>query len=570
MSTGSNRDDALAGIDRQIMWNRLIAVVEEQAQTLIRTAFSTTVREAGDLSAGVFDRQGRMVAQAVTGTPGHVNSMANAVQHFIARYPVETMRPGDHYVSNDPWLTSGHLHDITVVTPAFQGGRLAALFACTCHVVDIGGRGFGPDGRQVFEEGLFIPVMKLAREGRVSENLLAIVRANVREPAQVEGDLYSYMASNDAGCDRLGAMLGEFGLAGIEDLADDIIGRSRRATEAEIGRLQPGVYENRLTMDGYDTPVELACRMTIGRDAIDLDFAGSSPASPWGINVVLNYCQAYAVFGAKCIVAPAIPNNAGSLAPFRVTAPEGSILNVQRPQPVAARHVIGQMLPDVVMGCLAQAMPGRVPAEGASASWQPQLRAQPHGDAPGFDVITFNSGGTGARPGKDGLSATGFPSGVRGMPVEATEQVAPVVIWRKEFRADSGGAGTWRGGLGQAMEMATLAGGPFDVLAMFDRVHHPARGRQGGGNGAPGRLGLASGPPLRPKGQQGIPAGDRLRLELPGGGGYGDPQAREVWRVAEDVRNGLVSREAARELYGVVVDAAGALDEASTQGLRGA
>jgi N-methylhydantoinase B len=568
MNRDDNQGGGLAGIGRQIMWNRLIAVVEEQAQTLIRTAFSTTVREAGDLSAGVFDRQGRMVAQAVTGTPGHVNSMANAVQHFIARYPVEAMRPGDHYVSNDPWLTSGHLHDLTVVTPAFQDGRVVALFACTCHVVDIGGRGFGPDGRQVFEEGLFIPVMKLARDGRINEDLLAIVRANVREPDQVEGDLFSYMASNDAGCDRLGAMLGEFGLAGIEDLADDIILRSRRATEAEIGRLTPGVYENRLAMDGYDRPIELACRMTIRDDAIDLDFAGSSPASPFGINVVLNYCQAYAVFGAKCIVAPAIPNNAGSLAPFRATAPEGSILNVRRPQAVAARHVIGQMLPDLVMGCLAQAMPGRVPAEGASANWQPQLRGAARGAVPGFDVITFNSGGTGARPTKDGLSATGFPSGVRGMPVEATEQVAPIVIWRKELRPDSGGAGSWRGGLGQVMEMATLEGGAFDVLAMFDRVHHPARGREGGGDGAAGRLHLASGAALRPKGQQTIPEGDRLQLELPGGGGYGDPRGREAWRVAEDVRNGLVSREAAREHYRVAVGTDGEVDEAATAGLR--
>ena len=559
---------ALLGIQRQIMWNRLIAVVEEQAQTLIRTAFSTTVREAGDLSAGVFDTRGRMVAQAVTGTPGHVNSMANAVRHFLARYPAAGMRAGDHYITNDPWLTSGHLHDLTVVTPAFHAGRLVALFACTCHVVDIGGRGFGPDGRQVYEEGLFIPIMKLAREGRVNEDLLAIVRANVREPLQVEGDLYSYMASNDAGCDRLAAMMAEFRLASLDDLADDIIGRSREATLAEIRRLAPGTYENRLRMDGYDQPVDLVCRMTIGADAIAVDFAGSSPASPYGINVVLNYCQAYAVFGIKCIVAPAIPNNAGSLEPFLVSAPEGSILNVARPQAVAARHVIGQMLPDVVMGCLHQAMPGRVPAEGASASWQPQLRAAAFGDQPSFDVITFNSGGTGARPTKDGLSATGFPSGVRGMPVEATEQIAPVVVWRKEFRADSGGAGTWRGGLGQVMEFATLRQGPFDVLAMFDRVHHPARGRAGGGNGGAGRLALVSGALLRPKGQQTIPAGDRLRLELPGGGGFGEPLARDPARVAEDVRNGIVSVEAARTLYGIALAQDGRIDESETARLR--
>src|SRR6266516_7412594 len=181
--------DATRLIDLQIMWNRLIAVVEEQAQVLMRTAFSPIVRECGDLSAGVFDREGRMLAQAVTGTPGHVNSMANAVVHFLKAYPLETMKPGDHYITNDPWQTSGHLHDITVVTPSFYNGKPVGLFANTIHVVDIGGLGMGPDGRQVFEEGLFIPIMPLAREGRMNDDLLRLVRANVREPLQVEGDI---------------------------------------------------------------------------------------------------------------------------------------------------------------------------------------------------------------------------------------------------------------------------------------------------------------------------------------------------------------------------------------------
>ena len=364
----TDRNAALAEIHMQIMWNRLIAVVEEQAQTLIRTAFSTTVREAGDLAAGVFDTQGNMLAQAVTGTPGHVNSMANAVRHYLAKYPIAGMRAGDHYISNDPWLTSGHLHDLTVVSPAFVENRPVGLLACTCHVVDIGGRGFGPDGRQVYEEGLFIPIMPLARQGVINQDLLDIVRANVREPMQVEGDIYSFVGSNDAGIARLQAMMAEFGLASLDELGGHIVERSRAATLAEIARLPRGTWHNTLTMDGYDRPIELVCAMTVGADGIDVDFAGSAPASPYGINVVLNYCQAYTTFGLKCIVAPAVPNNAGSLEPFRVTAPEGSILNVRRPWAVAARHVIGQMLPDVVMGCLAQAVPERVPAEGCSAN----------------------------------------------------------------------------------------------------------------------------------------------------------------------------------------------------------
>ena len=586
----TDKDAALAEIHMQIMWNRLIAVVEEQAQTLIRTAFSTTVREAGDLAAGVFDSAGNMLAQAVTGTPGHVNSMANAVRHFLAKYPIDGMRAGDHYISNDPWLTSGHLHDLTVVSPAFVDGRPVGLLACTCHVVDIGGRGFGPDGRQVFEEGLFIPVMRLAREGVMSQDLLDIVRANVREPMQVEGDIYSFAGSNDAGIARLQTMMAEFGLASLDDLGGHIIKRSRAATLAEIARIPRGTWHNSLTMDGYDRPVKLVCEMVVGADGIDVDFAGSSPASPYGINVVLNYCQAYTTFGVKCIVAPAVPNNAGSLAPFRVTAPEGSILNVQRPWAVAARHVIGQMLPDVVMGCLAQAVPERVPAEGCSANWQSQLRggasavdagAASSPGAPEYDVISFNSGGTGARPTLDGLSATAFPSGVRSVPVEATEQISPTVVWRKEYRTDSGGAGAWRGGLGQIMTFGALGtaadgsvdatkGAPFAVLAMYDRCDHPARGRSGGHPGAAGRVALASGKALHSKGQQTIPAGDRLVLDMPGGGGFGDPHQRAPANVAADVADGLVSREAAQTVYGVALTESGDVDAAATAALRGA
>src|SRR5580693_1401575 len=270
---------ALAQIHTQIMWNRLIAVVEEQAQTMVRTAFSTSVREAGDLSAGVFDRQGRMLAQAVTGTPGHVNSMANGVKYFLEVFPIDGMKPGDHYITNDPWLTSGHLHDITVVTPSFYHGEAVGLFANTIHVVDIGGRGMGPDGRQVFEEGLAIPIMSLAREGRMNEDLLGIIRANVREPLQVEGDVYALAACNDEGSKRLVEMMEEFGLSNLDRLGEHIIETSRQATLDAIRKLTPGKYKNTVHMDGYDRPLTLAGEMTIGDSGIHVDYTGTSPAS---------------------------------------------------------------------------------------------------------------------------------------------------------------------------------------------------------------------------------------------------------------------------------------------------
>ncbi len=570
---------ALAQIHNQIMWNRLIAVVEEQAQTMLRTAFSTSVREAGDLSAGVFDRHGRMLAQAITGTPGHVNSMANGVKYFLEVFPLKSMKPGDHYITNDPWLTSGHLHDITVVTPSFYRGEAVGLFANTIHVVDIGGLGMGPDGRQVFEEGLAIPIMPLAREGRMNEDLLRLVRANVREPLQVEGDIYACAACNDEGSRRLVGMMDEFEIANLDRLGETIVEASHEATLARIRALPKGIYRNSLTMDGYDKPLILNAAMTISDNGIHVDFEGTSPASSYGINVVYNYCLAYTAFGVKCLVAPEVPNNAGSLAPITVSAPEGCVLNVNRPWPVAARHTVGHMLPDVVFGCLHQVISGGVPAEGASSLWNPQIfgggslvdEVAEGTDANAlaqFSTVIFHCGGAGARPEKDGLSATAFPSGVRTIPIEATESVAPVVFYRREFREGSGGAGTHRGGLGQVIELGGAGANPIALLCNFERVRNPARGRNGGRPGAPGEVALRSGRPIRPKGRQTVPSRDAIRLKLPGGGGFGDPHARDPQHVLDDVLDGLITAEEARRDYGVVVDEQGRLNLSETSRIR--
>ena len=536
----------------QVAWDRLVSIVEEQAQALIRTAFSTTVREAGDLSAGIFDLEGRMLAQAVTGTPGHVNAMAASVGHFLKRFPPETMAPGDAYVTNDPWMGTGHLFDFTVVSPAFHRDRLVALFASTVHVVDIGGSGFGPDAGEVYEEGLCIPLLPLFRGGVAEESLLEIVRANVREPDQVVGDLYSLAVSNEVGARRLTDMMAEFGLTALDEVGEHVIEASRAAMLAEIRALPPGVYENVMTVDGYDRPFTLKARMTLGEEGLDIDFAGSSAMSAFGVNVPLTYTQAYASFGVRCVLGARIPNNAGSLEPIRVTAPEGSILNAPRPAAVNVRHVTGQMLPDVVLGCLEQALPGCAPAEGSSSLWNPMLSGgrgivgdADYGTATPFSVTIFHSGGAGARPTGDGLSATAFPSGVRNTPVEITETLAPVLYHRKEYRPDSGGAGRLRGGLGQVIELGHAEGAPFAVFALFDRIAHPARGRHGGGPGAPGTIALSGGRPLKGKGKQIVPAGETLLLELPGGGGYGPPAERDPARAEADLRQGLVTADPA-------------------------
>jgi len=554
----SKQTGALAAIQRQVQWNRLIAVVEEQAQTMIRTAFSTTVREAGDLSAGIFDLEGRMLAQAVTGTPGHVNSMAESVAHFLAKFPAATMNPGDHYITNDPWLATGHLHDLTVVTPAFRDGRIVGLFANTAHIIDIGGLGMGPEGRSVFEEGLYIPIVKCFDRNVPNETFFDFIRVGSRTPVELEGDIYSLCACNDAGAKRLVEMMDEFRMDGLDDLAGYIFDASTRATLAEIAKLPRGTYSSAIRSDGYEAPVTMKAAMTIHDDRIVVDFAGTSGLSNRGINVPPAYCRAYACFGIKCVVAPEVPNNWASLLPFRMEIPEGCILNAPRPYPVSVRHVVGQLLPDLMMGCLHQAVPDRVNAEGASALWNPPLRggSQVSGQAAeteDFEIITFNSGGTGARPGKDGLDGTAFPSGVRTMPVEATENVAPVIFWQKQLRPDSAGAGRSRGGFGQVMEIGAKGDAEFAVNAIFDRVANPPKGRDGGGDGAAGWVGLndANGTVLRTKGFQIVPKGRRLLLKLPGGGGMGEPKARDPALVQRDVEDGLVSPEAARRIYGL-------------------
>lgn len=547
-----------SALEDQIMWSRLLSVVEEQARTLVRTAFSTPVREAGDLSAGVFDLAGRMLAQAVTGTPGHVNAMAASVGCFLRDHPAETLREGDVLVTNDPWEGTGHLNDFTVVTPAFLKGRLVALFAATSHIADVGGRGFGADANQVFEEGIRIPIVHLARTGKVDETLMCMVRANVRDPDIAQGDLYSLAACNETGCERLAAMMTEFGLDRLDDLAEKIVSASRRAMLERIRALRPGTYRHRMTIDGYDRDLELVCSLTVLPGGIRIDFDGTSPQSPYGINVPVTYTRAYASFGVRCVVGAEVPNNAGSLSVIEVTAPPGCLLNAPPPAAVSARHAIGQMLPDVVLGALGQAMPrGSVPAEGASCLWNPVFMGGPglvgsygYGDAEPFVVNPFHTGGTGARPGKDGLSATAFPSGVRSTPIEITETVAPLIFWRKEYIPDSGGPGEHRGGLGQVMEISHATGAAFAVSKMFERVRNAARGRDGGGAGAPGRIRVPGVGNLRVKGREVVPPGHRIVLETPGGGGLGNPRDRAQEKVRKDVLDGLVSPEAAVKRYG--------------------
>ena len=548
--------DQFQAIRNQVMWDRLINVVEEQARTMMRVAFSPVVREAGDLSAGVFNPQGQLLAQAVTGTPGHINSMARSVRQFMDVFPPDTMQDGDSYITNDPWKGTGHLFDLTVVTPCFHAGRLVAIFACTAHVADIGGNGPDPNSRDVFAEGLFIPIMPLATKGEMNAWLINLMRANSREPDRLEGDVYALVASNEAGSNRLQRMMGEYGIVNLDALSAYILETSDRSMREAIARLPRGTWSHVMQIDGFNEPVDLATTLTIDGEYIHIDYTGTSGVSRYGVNCPICYTDAYTSFGVKCLVAPHLANNAAVLARIKITAPENCIVNAPFPAPVTARAVLGQMLPDAAFGCFAKAMPEAVPAEGTGASWSLRLGAGRglggRGEAGQRSYMSqnFQSGGMGGHPQHDGLAATAFPSGVRTIAIEITEAMTALVFWKRELRPDSGGAGKYRGGLGQVIEVATTDASPFAIFAQFQRVDFPAKGRNGGQDGAPGKLYLKSGEVYAPNGMQIVPGGETLVVEMPGGGGFGDPGQRNRTLIEADIRNGFVSRERARQLHG--------------------
>lgn len=551
------KNNAIDPVTLEVIWNRLMSVANEQQDTLIRTAFSTIVRESQDLACGLFDTQGRMIAQSISGTPGHINAMATSMKHFLAAFPPDKLEPGDVLITNDPWQTAGQINDITITTPIFRGGRLVALFANTCHSADIGGRILSAEAREVFEEGLRIPIMKLFERGEPNKILMQIVRSNVRQPDEVIGDFYAQTACNETGGRALLEMMDEFGLDSIDALAEEIIGRSEAAVRGEIRKLPDGEWRNETWSDGFEEPIVVRCAVRIAGDEIFIDFSGSSPQSTRGINVVLNYTHAYASFAIKAAICPDVPHNEGSFRPVHVSAPAGSILNALDPAPVASRQVIGHFIPSAIFAALSGAMPGRLMAPGADPIWLSVWRGQ----NPPFTLTVFQVGGTGARPNKDGLNAVGFPSGVAGVPAEVIESLSPMVLKRRQLRPDSGGAGTWRGGLGQLTEFARRGEGRWSVSSIADRTNYPAPGLLGGQPGATGEVTLGDGTRLNAKALKDLTANEVVHINLPGGGGYGDPLKRDPEKVCWDVVEGYITMGEAEKKYGVAVRYSGKSEE---------
>lgn len=547
-------------ITLEVLWNRLLSVANEQQVSLMRTAFSTIVRESQDLACGVFDSRGNMIAQSLTGTPGHINPMATSVRHILKEYPPETLSEGDVLITNDPWMTAGQLNDFTVLTPVFRKGKIVGYFGNLCHAADVGGRSLSGESHEVYEEGIRIPITKLFVKGEPNSELLKFIRANVRTPDETVGDLYAQTSCNAVGARSLLQMMDEFGLESIDPLADAIIERSERAMRDAIRALPKGSHEHEVWSDGFEEPIKIKVKVTVAEEDIYIDFAGSSPQSRRGINVVMNYTHGYASFAMKAVVSPDVPHNEGSFRPVHVSAPEGSILNCKEPAAVGARHLIGHFIPSAIFGALSKALPDKVIAGSADPIWLIMWRGTWPDSDETFMSALFQVGGMGARPNKDGLNTTGFPSGVAGVPAEVIETLSPMVQYQRVLRTDSGGPGKYRGGLGQATSFGYRGDKLFGVSAMADRTRFQAQGLAGGKPGALGEYN-SGGKPLQPKAVLWFEPDTIVNLNPAGGGGYGNPFERPIELVLNDVVNGYVSIEGAERDYGVVVRYKGREDQ---------
>lgn len=511
------------GVELQILWSNLIGIVSEQARALQRIAFSPIVREAGDLANGLFDEQARMVAQAVTGTPGHINSLAAAARNLLSHCDADSLRPGDVLITNDPWMSAGHFFDITVLSPIFRNERIIGYAGSTIHHSDIGGYGIGSGARDIHEEGLWIPPMKLYEAGQPNETLFAILRRNVRTPNALLGDLGAQVSSGIIASDRLNALCDRYGIEDIGLLSEEIISRSDKATRDAIRKLPGGTYHgaSRFDVPGGEV-IELKTAVTIDTEAgeITIDFEGSSGPSAMGINVVPAYTHAYATFAVRSTLNPELPNNAGSLAPIRLKLPESCVVNAKYPSPVNARHVVGMYVPFPILKALAQVVPDAVVAEGSGAVWTVQIQGR---DAQGkpFTSSMFNySGGMGARATKPGISAVCYPTGVSAVPVEVLEASYPIAFTCKELEHGSGGAGRQPGGDGQRIGYRMRTERPWILNTIPSRL---ASGPEGMDGGMPGSKGVfrINGQDVTDTRKREMQPSDEVFMITPGGGGYG-------------------------------------------------
>ena len=538
-------------VELGILWDRVVSIADEIVTALIATSFSTMVRESGDLSCMLFDARGKSLAQGAYSVPSFTGTGPPTMGHMLRRFPPESLRPGDVLITNDPWMGSGHLYDINVMRPVFHRDRLVAFTLSVTHLPDIGGAGYATTASDMFEEGLWLPICKLMRQGCLNDELMEIIMGNVRLPDMVRGDIMANITCNEVGGRLIGEMMEECGLDDLALLSDQIIATTERAMRERLREMPSGTYRNSIDVEGIDSPVRFAVAATLGDGGIHFDFAGTDPTVNRGINVPLCYTRAFCNYAVKVLTIPELPNNEGAARPISLRAPAGCLLNAQRPAPTGGRHVMGHFVAPLVFGALAQAIPGAVQADSGMMSQLNFTGRHRHGQP--IASLFFASGGFGALAGTDGRDACPGPSNMIGTPIEVWESETSMSVLHKELIADSGGPGASRGGNGQRIALRNDTGNPLAVACFAARDRFPPLGVDGGKPGGLRRL-LLNGEAIQPKGRYTLAPGDIIATNEAGGGGAGDPRQREVELVLADVRAGLVTREAARRDYGVEVD----------------
>lgn len=533
----------------ELIWTRLIAIADETATILKRTSFSPTVRESNDYSCVLFDENGDTVAENTIGIPSFNGLMSRALKIILKQYPQAVWEPGDVVITNDPWIASGHLLDITCVIPIFHRDRLVGFSGSIAHMADMGGNLWSADSREVYEEGIRIPPLFLYKNNVANSDLIALIRNNVRVPDEVLGDIHAQIAAGRTGAHLLIELLEENQIESISSISSEIQEKAENAMRRAIRDIPDGLYRYTMETDGFgNQPLIIKVAVTVKHDEMTIDFAGSSEQISHAINVPFNYTHSYTCFPVKCAIDPLTPRNEGSYRPLHVMAPEGSVLNPLFPAPVNGRHLVGHFLSCAVYGALSQAIPDRIIADSGSAPQQFIIFTGSWRGHKFASVLTI-CGGMGARPNDDGLSCTSFPSNVSVGSMEIIEAVSPMIIWKKELLKDSGGEGEYRGGLGQVIEVEVRGDGPIQMSLMFDRVQHPALGTAGGQSGGKANVLINGHLPISFKGRDMVRPGDRITLQYSGGGGFGHPQKRDPEKVKEDVRNQLISEEAAVDVY---------------------
>ena len=543
MSAGGRLDP----IDVAIAWDRLISIADEGAAALVRTSFSTLVREGFDLTVMLFDAAGRMLAQSTKCIPVFIGTAPVTMAHMLAKYPPDALRPGDIVVSNDATIGTGHMFDVALMRPVFREDALIGFAMSVTHLPDIGGMGFSAAATEIFHEGLRIPIWKLADAGRLDQNLIDLIRLNVRVPEQVIGDIMANVSAVEVAGRQLLQFMAEAGLERLDGLADAILTQTERAAREALSAIPDGTYENALDVEAYDEVRRLACLIEKAGDGVAIDFEGTGPCVRAGINVPFPYTKSMALYTLKCVAMPRLPNNDGATAPIRVSAPVGSILHAMPPAPSAGRHAIGHFITPLIFGALAEAVPDRVSA-GSGLINILTLQGR-HRDGRPLAATYFAAGGFGALSDLDGRPTMPGSSNMGSTPTEIFEPLSGLVVERKALLPDSGGAGRFRGGPGQEIVLRNDTGQPMVVFSMANRTEFPARGLDGGRPGGL-RQHLVNGRAIPSQGRWELAPGDRLTMREAGGAGFGDPRLRPAEAVADDIRRGFTTPAAASREYG--------------------